>query len=156
MSERSHSRVLTGTILIILGLALFALKRGQEFGEIITFILVGGLFLAGYFYRRLYGLLIPACILLGLAVGSVLENWIHAPINLDTLGLALGFFAIYLIDRTYRGRSHWWPLIPGVILAFRSLILENRTLEHLFKVGWPLIIVLIGILLMLGGFKKKA
>ncbi len=69
--------------------------------------------------------------------------------DLDTIGLGAGFVAIYVIDILYRGRSHWWPLIPGAILIVAGV--ASGSLEHLISVGWPLVLIVIGLRMLVGG-----
>lgn len=71
---------------------------------------------------------------------------------MEQLGLGVGFVAIYVIDLVYTGSSSWWPLIPGGILIIIGLSEGSATFERLFSVGWPLIIVFVGLLLLAGAF----
>jgi hypothetical protein len=152
MDEQNRGRIVAGAVLIVLGLGLLGLQFVQGIGEGMFLFLLGALFVAGYFYRRVYGLLIPGCILLGLGLGSVGERSILAFGDFGAIGLGVGFVAIYVIDLIYRGATHWWPLIPGLILIVAGIAEGNANLERLLSVGWPLILVLIGLLLLAGAF----
>jgi hypothetical protein len=68
------------------------------------------------------------------------------------LGLGVGFIAIYVIPLVYRGKSHWWSLIPGLILVVVGLAKTSDDLERLFEVGWPHIHVILGLLILAGAF----
>ncbi len=154
MNEQNRGQLVTGAILIVLGVGLLALQFLEGFGEAVIFFLIGGAFVAGYLYSRAYGLLIPGCILLGLGLGSVGGSSISS-VSEDTfvlLGLGVGFIAIWVMPLVYEGKSIWWPLIPGVILIVVGLAEGNESFEKLLEVGWPLILVLIGLLVLAGAF----
>ncbi len=151
MPATNHKgRIITGILIITLGLVLLLFRNEQ----IDTFqLILGGLFLAGYFYKGSYGLLIPGCLLTGLALISVKTKYFGFSDD-DTFGLGIGFIAIYVIDRLYKGKTHWWPLIPGVIL----ILVGIHKLKDFFDIGWPVILIIVGIWIIinsLGLFKKK-
>ena len=152
MDDRRHGRLFAGAILILLGLGLFALQFVEGLGAAVIFFLIGGAFVAGYLYRRAYGLLIPGCILLGIGLGSVGEESALAFGDMSSLGLGVGFVAIYVIALVYEGRSSWWPLIPGGILIVTGLASGNASMQRLLSVGWPLILVFVGLLILAGAF----
>lgn len=160
MTEQDRGRLIAGAVLIVIGLGLLALQFVEGLGESVMLFLIGGAFIAGYFYRRSYGLLIPGCILMGIGLGSVGESALIDIGGLSSVGLGVGFVAIYLIDLVYSGATHWWPLIPGGILIVQGLSEGSRTFERLFEVGWPLIIIFVGLLILAGAFgltgQKKA
>jgi hypothetical protein len=154
MSEGNRGQLVTGAILILLGVGLLALQFVEGLSEAVILFLIGGVFVAGYLYSRAYGLLIPGCILLGLGLGSVGGSSITS-VSEDMfvlLGLGVGFIAIWVIPLVYEGKSIWWPLIPGIILIVVGLVEGNESLEKLLEVGWPLILVLIGLLILAGAF----
>jgi hypothetical protein len=72
---------------------------------------------------RLIGLMIPGCLLMSAGPGVYLA-W-RTPVatnGLTQTGImlvcfAFGWFAISVITRQITQKSHWWPLIPGGILA---------------------------------------
>jgi hypothetical protein len=133
--------------LIVVGVILFVLQMTHGPAEIIVFLVLGAAFFVGYFRGRAYGLLVAACVLLGLGLGALGERSSIDFHNFSTFGLGLGFLAIFVVDTICRGRTHWWPLIPGGILLVSS-VGDTRALRILVD-GWPLILVLIGIFLLL-------
>lgn len=145
-----HKRRHTGLILILIGAALFVLNNFEGPTDTIIFFLVGGLFLVGYLLRRAFGLLIPACILLGLGIGSVFEESALPISSFTSIGLGIGFVAITVIDFLYRRRAHWWPMIPGLILIVVGVGSDYMDLGEVLSRGWPLILVLIGIFMWMG------
>jgi hypothetical protein len=151
MTEQVGGRWLAGAVLVVLGLGLFALQLAGGFGDAVVLFLIGGILVAAYLQRRAYGLLIPGCILLGLGLGRVGERGGFVIGELEGIGLGVGFLSIYLIDSTYRGRTHWWPLIPGVILAGGGLLRLSADLQRALSVGWPLLLVAAGLALLATG-----
>jgi len=152
MEEKRQNSLVAGAILILLGAGFFALQFMQGFGEAVIFFLIGGAFMIGYLFRRAYGLLIPGGILLGLGLGSVGESTFRSFGGIQGIGLGVGFVSIYLIQLIYVGKSHWWPLIPGGVLILTGFASASRDFEHLLSVGWPLILILVGLLLLAGAF----
>ncbi|MGC9023833.1 MAG: hypothetical protein ACP5NB_03195 [Chloroflexia bacterium] len=145
----------SASILIGLGFLAVNLFRIRLMGPLILGLL-GAAFLVGYFSRRLYGLLIPGCLLLGLALGSAGESVLKA--GLTVLGLGLGFLAIYGIDLLYRRSTHWWPLIPGGILVLVGLT-QIPGWGVLSSMGWPLVLIVVGLLLLanaMGWFRRRS
>jgi hypothetical protein len=140
-------RIHAAIALIVVGAALFLLQVTRGPAEVIVFLVLGAAFLVGYFRSRAYGLLVAGCILLGLGFGAVGERSSIDFTNFSSFGIGLGFLAIFVIDTMYRGSTHWWPLIPGGILLVMS-VGDLRALRLLVR-GWPLILVLIGVFLLL-------
>lgn len=154
MNRTRGGRATAGAILIVLGLALLANQLVEGFGGQIWTILIGGLFVAGYFNRKAYGLLIPGCILLGVSLGNLDFGSLSQFGDLDQIGLGLAFIAIFVIDSLYRGRSHLWPLIPGVVLLVSGAAQASEQIQDLLEVGWPVILILIGLIVLAGGFRS--
>ena len=153
MINTSQRRLTAGAILIVVGMILLASQLVEGLADHVWTLLIGGLFVAGYFYRRAYGLLIPGCILLGIGLGNLGEGSILQFGDFDSIALGLGFVAIFLIDTLYRGRSHWWPLIPGGVLLVSGLAEGSQAFEDLLTVGWPAILILIGLIILAGAFR---
>jgi hypothetical protein len=153
MDEVTRRRVMAGAILVVIGVALLALELAKGFGEWIVLILIGGAFLTAYFLRRSYGLLIPGCILVGLGLGAIGTNTMPGVGDFTQIGLGVGFIAIYVIDRVYRSpKTHWWPLIPGGILLVTGLGALSGDLGRVLRDGWPLLLVLAGLILIGAAF----
>jgi len=97
----------------------------STFFDYVLYILTGlGLvFLAIGIFKRLIGLIIPGCLLIGIGPG-VAFAWGHAGAGsaLSQTGVMLVWFAlgwglITLFSRVVIDQFVWWPLIPGGILA---------------------------------------
>jgi hypothetical protein len=116
---------------------------------------IGSLFLGGYLYTRNHGLLIPGCILLGVAVGSFGKKNLDLNSDFAQVAIGVGFVAIYLVALIYERRSHWWPLIPGTVLILVGFNVGREAFEYLFDRGWPLILVVIGLFILFGALRAK-
>lgn len=154
MDNISKRQVATGSILILLGIGFFALQFLEGFGEAALLFLLGGAFVAGNLFWNAYGLLIPGGILMGIGLGSIGELADLAFGDLSQIGLGLGFVSIYVIDLVYRAQTHWWPLIPGGFLIIDGLAAGNELFQRLLSVGWPLVLVFVGLLALAGAFGR--
>ncbi len=165
MDEFARRRLIAGIILIALGAGFLLMQITRGFGEAVILLVIGGLLIAAYFYRRLYGFLVPGCILVGIGLGNVGEVTLSSirtfsESGFTQIGLGIGFIGIYVIDLIYRGSTHLWSLGPGGVLLVSGVAsLAGTGFRTIFTVGWPLILVLVGLLLLAGAFgligKKK-
>jgi hypothetical protein len=140
--------VIAGIILIVLGLVFLAAQFFGGAGDAVVLLLIGGGFVYGYFSHQQYGLLIPGGILVGLGLGSLLEQTMPLDDGFGTVGLGVGFILIYLIDLVRRGTTSWWPLAPGTILVLIGLAEGYPEFQAWFSRGWPLLLILFGLLLL--------
>ena len=156
MEEFRKRQLVSGLTLIGVGIALYALIRAQEhMGPHALLIVIGGAFLSAYFYFREYGYLVPGCLMLGFALGRIWGASSLAVGNPTMIGLGLGFIAIYVIGLLYERRAAWWPLAPGSVLLLLGIPLTTGLVEYLFD-NWPLILVLVGLILVIGAFVRRA
>lgn len=145
--------MVAGGILILLGVAFFAMQFLGQLGSSVILFGVGMVFLVAYFFTRIYGFLIPGCILVGLGLGQVAaQGGMLSVSGLSGIGLGIGFLAIFVIDWIYGGNMRWWPLIPGGIIVIVGIASANENLQSLLVRGWPLILVAIGLLILAGAF----
>lgn len=149
MNKRQKGKLFAGIILILLGLSLAGINIFTGLGHNTIQLLLGGLFIAWYFYSNSYGLLIPGCILAGLGLASLgSRHFLYTPHN-SQFGLGLGFIAIYVIDRLYSGKTHWWPLLCGALIALAALARGAYGFKEIYRVGWPFILILIGLYIII-------
>jgi len=153
MTQEKRQRLIAGFAVIGMGLGLWVLQRFDAIGPSAFFFLIGGAFMAAYLARKEYGFLIPACILLGLGAGSIDQGSLFDFGDSKQIGLGFGFVAIFLIALLYERKSHWWPLIPGAALILLGLDRTREVFAFLYK-NWPLALVLVGVLILLGAFGK--
>ena len=153
MNQKKSQQIYFGAALIVLGTALYFLRSFEGLGRAAIFLLVGGAFLAVYFHRREFGLLVPACLISGLGVGLLGKGAFFEGYHVTLVGLGIGFVAITLIALLYQGRFHAWPLIPGVVLIVLGIPDTNRVLDYALTY-WPLILVALGVVILLRAFRR--
>lgn len=154
MGALNKQKMNAGLILIAVGLGLYLLERTQGLGPEVVLLVIGGIFLISYFIQKKFGLLIPACILLGLGVGSASRGTFLDYGNTTLIGLGIGFIAVFVIARIHEGKSPWWPLIPGGVLLVVAFPQTERFVEYVTDY-WQLILVAIGILILIGAFRDR-
>lgn len=149
------SRIFTGVSLIVVGLALYGLRFLDASYRPLASVVVGGLLVAGYFASKSYPSLVLGCLLAGLGIGLFGEPRWFVLHEFTEIGLGIGFALIYGIRLVYERRSHWWPLIPMLVFFllgfqkwqnFRQFIFSSR--------GWPILIVILGGLILLGALGR--
>jgi drug/metabolite transporter (DMT)-like permease len=133
-----------GIFVILIGIVLLLSEIFNYQSQNYFLLILGVVFVAAYFYRNRYGYLIPGCILLGISVGEMF--------NFPTIGLGLGFSAIYIIHKLYRKTSHWWPLVPGVVLIGIGLQEHEYFGKISFTAFLGIILIILGIVVL---FRKK-
>jgi len=155
MDRPTNNRLVTGAVFIVLGLALFGLQYLENLGKSMVMLLLGGIFIGLYLFTRSYISMVFGGILLGLGAGSFGEQYFYVWGEFSRIGLGAGFILIYLVPMLYERRSRWWPLIPGTILILLGLGKWHQAWIYLFSKGWPLILVLIGVLILLGAVGRS-
>ena len=150
-------QIAAGLALIALcGVLLFLERLDSGAHAHLLFILIGGVFVAGYLYKRAFGLLIPGALLLGIGGGLVFED-LHSGPFVDgdnvALGLGLGFVLIYVASLLYERQNRWWPLISGGFLVIASLpdfVWVDDVLDF-----WPVAVMAVGVLLLFRGVASR-
>ncbi len=112
-------------IILLLFLGIIFVKGNYSFLDF-TFYLGLGLGIALFgsgLYWRLFGLIIPGCLLIGIAPGlffawgnSNIENGL-VKTGIFLVCFALGWGLITVFSKMQTQNFLWWPLIPGGILA---------------------------------------
>ena len=151
-SISKRQQLATGSILVLLGIVFLALQFLEGFGDAAILFLIGAACIAAYLVWNAYGWLIAGGIVMGIGLDSIGESSGLVFGDLSPIGLGLGFVSIYVIDLVYRGRTSWWPLIPGGVLILSGLASRNDVLQQLLSIGWPLVLVFLGLLLLAGAF----
>lgn len=159
MSQMAHGKergtrdqVVFAGILIVVGVAGLASRYWHPSADVGGWIvaLIGLGFLAAFTYTRHYGYLVPGSIMTGLGIGIVASQAYPFASDEGTggavvLGLGLGFAGIWAIGTAVNvPQQHWWPLIPGGILATvgTALLIGGGAIEALDY--WGVVLVVIG------------
>ena len=152
-NEIKRNRVFTGLIMIAGGIGLYVSLRMDI--SLNVLLIIGLAFLTLYFYKRSFGFLLPGCILLGLGI----KNLMHETFDVargSTVSLGIGFLLIFIISLAYERRTdYWWTLIPGGLMIITGLKYADELRVFLFD-NWPLAIILIGLFILIGAFRKPA
>jgi len=144
MKSKHNKNFIVGAALVVIGVLFLLLQLANQYQESFVLLIIGVVFLVIYFIQRKYGWLIPACLLLGLGLGNVVEESLTWLGDTDAVGLGLGFIAIYILGHFLEEKSHWWPLVPGIILLFAGLSEGSKAVTYI----WPVILIIIGVLIL--------
>ncbi|HEX9438676.1 MAG TPA: hypothetical protein VF909_03295 [Roseiflexaceae bacterium] len=121
--------------------------RGEFTGGMVL-LTIASCFLFFAFWRRIYGLLIPGCILAGLSAGVTFAS-VTSGVSV-LWGLALGFVALLFLGRVLFNVRGNWPIYPAVPLFAVGVIVAVSQLPWLFAGGlvWlPLLLIGAGLYL---------
>lgn len=157
MSATSDRPALTGVILIVIGFVLLAAQWLDITGAGVL-AAIAAAFLTAYATSRNYGFLIPGMILGGLAAGVGLQESGSDPQGgLVVIGLAAGFFGIFIIDVLTGHPDRWWPLIPaGILSAVGSeQLVRGTVVSDLIARYWPVALVIAGIAILLTSQRSR-
>lgn len=157
MNALSDRRALPGMILVVIGLVLLGAQWFEVTGAGVL-ASIAAVFFAAYAAGRNYGFLIPGMILGGLAVGVGLQESGYDPQGgLVVIGLASGFFGIFLIDLLAGHPDRWWPLIPAAILGSvgANEIARGTVAADAIARFWPVALVVAGIALLITSLSRR-
>jgi hypothetical protein len=158
-SRRSRPWV-TGVILICIGVFLLLAQyaKVEQAGRYFLPAL-GLIFLVWGAATRNVGLLIPGGIVGGIGLGAVLIEGPFAYLGDESKGgvfllcFALGWGVITLFSALFTAKVHWWPLIPGGIMAVvgGALLASRVAPQWLTILGsiWPIALILVGLWLII-------
>ncbi len=151
---------IAGAVLIALGIVLLAVQLFQPRDS--DWIVLGSisvLLLAFYAATRKDGFLVPGAIVGGLAIGLGLEDLGYGMNGAAVvLGLAAGFLAIYVVDTLFGAHPHWWPVIPGGILAVvgGTQAIGGTEAEAFVAQWWPVALIVVGVLVLVAGQRRPS
>ena len=142
--------VVGGLVVIAIGLFLLFAQHMPDAGQWIP-LFIGLIFLGVFLARREYGFLVAGSIIAGVGAGIVLAD---AAANVLSgavlmLSMAAGFVGIWVVATLLRlPGNHWWPFLPGGILALVAMIqLANADVDGVLR-WWPLVLVAVGALIL--------
>ncbi|MHB1413783.1 MAG: hypothetical protein ACYC1C_00895 [Chloroflexota bacterium] len=115
-------------------------------------------FLAWGVAVRKEGLFVPGGILLGLGLGAILVDGTLGPLSEQAQGgvfllaFALGWGVVTVFTALFGKRVHWWPLIPGGVIAAvgGAMLAGEMGMQALVVAGqaWPLALIVAGLYLL--------
>jgi hypothetical protein len=153
---QGNNRITLAIVLIVVGLVSLAMQILQPQTDVGGWIvlIIGVAFVAVFAYTRRYGSLVPGGIMTGLGAGIIIAGTFTFPSDevasgAIVLGLGLGFLSIWVIGAVARvAQHHFWPLIPGGILAVvgGALLIGDQAVAILDY--WYLAVILIGFVLL--------
>lgn len=151
--SRSRTQLSAAVTLIAIGAGTLAVRAaGPGAGSLLVLVL-GLAFMTAHVVTRQYGLLVPGGILTGLGAGIVVSQQVAATDEMTAgvvvLGLGLGFLSIWAVGSLLRvADNHWWPLVPGGILAVvgGALLVGGQAVQLLDL--WPLVLVGLGLVVL--------
>ena len=158
MNASSDRPALPGIILVVIGLVLLVAQWFEVTGASVL-AAIAAVFLATYAASRNYGFLIPGMILLGLAAGVGLQESGYDPQGeLVVIGLAGGFFGIFIVDLLTGHPDRWWPLIPGGILSAvgSEQLVRGTVVADAIARFWPVVLVLAGVAILMTSLRSRA
>ncbi|MFQ5419520.1 MAG: hypothetical protein ACE5EY_04050 [Anaerolineae bacterium] len=165
--KKDRNEWVMGAVLVLVGLVTlvgrFVEINGDFWGLLFLPALGAGFLLWGVLSRKA-GLIIPGNILSGGGLGSFLVALPFADSGIDDGGIfmlafALGWVAITVLTAVFTKETHWWPLIPGGIMAVIGLgiLFGGVFLSILTFMGkiWPVFLILMGIFVIMTANKEK-
>ncbi len=127
--------------------------------------LLGGAFLLGGILSRQAGLIIPGGIISGIGWGSLLIAGPLSGLTGDNEGaifmltFALGWGLITVLTAVFTDETHWWPLIPGGIMALIGLgiLFGGIFMQGLSLLGriWPAFLIVLGLYILFQGVRSQ-
>jgi len=153
--HRDRDALAVGSVLVVIGAVLLAGRASDVVAAGGGALWIGLGFLTWWAFSGSYGLLVPAGVLTGLGLGSMLgEGGFYG--NAVALGLGAGFLAIYALDALRRRRrSSWWPLVPGIVLVAVGLLQHTSGWDALGGLGWPLLLIVVGLIIVGGALSRR-
>jgi hypothetical protein len=150
-----RDRIVFAVVLILVGIAGLALQLVESTpgaGGVVVLLIGLGL-LGAFAFTRQYGYLIPGGIMTGLGAGIVASDVLtltdEGTGGVIVLGLGLGFLSIWVIGGLVRVvEHHWWPLIPGGILAVigAALLVGGQAVGLLDY--WYVVVIALGVIVL--------
>jgi hypothetical protein len=155
--KASDRQSLPGIILVVIGLVLLIAQWFELTGAGVL-AAIAAVFLTAYATSRNYGFLIPGMLLGGLAAGVALQESGYDPQgSLVVIGLAGGFFGIFIVDLLAGHPARWWPLIPGGILSAvgSDELVRGTAAGDAIAHFWPVVLIVAGVAVLITGLRSR-
>ncbi len=111
-----------------------------------------------------YGALVGGMILLGLGAGMLLGDRGVGGLSNGSwtlLGLGAGFIGIWVLALLLKLRSHWWPLVPGLVLIavggarlYKQFVLIPPPVMIALRTWWPALLVVAGVWMLVRALRS--
>ena len=111
-----------------------------------------------------YGALVGGMVLLGLGSGMLLGDRGVGGLSSGTwilLGLGTGFIMIWLLALLLKLKSHWWPLVPGIVLVavggarfYRHFMVIPPEVMIALRTWWPAFLVVAGVWMLVRALRS--
>jgi UDP-N-acetylmuramyl pentapeptide phosphotransferase/UDP-N-acetylglucosamine-1-phosphate transferase len=158
--SQPRSALIVGFVLVLIGGGALVSELLPDYDRYVP-LLVGLGLLAVFLMTRSYVALVFAAILTGIGAGLLVADLLPGTEDDGpgaVLGLAFGFLGIWAVSWLLRLKEHhFWPLIPGGILALvgTGLVLDLFETDA-SKWVIPAVVVTIGVLVMAFGFLRMS
>lgn len=155
-TPETRNRATGGVLLIAVGLLLLA-------GQVVHFDhlflpMLGGIFILAAIAQRNPGLMVPGGVLMGIGVGSFLNENVFFAVGeparggLFLLSLAGGFGLITVLSALFTRHTQLWALFPATIIGLigGALLIGGSALNVLTFLGqvWPVFLILGGLMML--------
>ena len=165
--KENRNEWIGGVILIGLGL-FFLVNQFIDFNwdgvGIYLLPTLGAVFLLAGIFTRQAGFIIPGGIISGIGWGSVLVTGAFSDSGdveggVFMLTFAAGWALITVLTAVFTEETHWWPLIPGGIMALigGGILFGGIFMQGLTLLGqiWPVLLIGLGIYVLYKTAKDK-
>jgi hypothetical protein len=152
---RAREPLIGGVVLIVIGAALLVAQFTPDLGRYVVLVIGIGL-LALFLVNRAYGALVGGSIVTGVGIGVVIASAYPGEQGGAAVLLSLGggFLLIWLLSYLMQLQErHFWPLIPGGILASVGFALLFRATDLLAY--WPVLLIALGAILLFVAYLRR-
>lgn len=152
---------LGGLVLVALGAFLLLGRWIPDVGQYAV-LAIGLVMLVIFFATDQYGFLVPGGIVSGIGAGIPLSVAYGGRLGggLFLLAMGAGFLLIWVLAMLFRlPERHPWPVVPGLVLGTIGAALaageRGQAVADAIATGWPVILVLAGLVLMVGSLRRR-
>jgi len=152
---------LAGIVLVALGAFLLLGRWIPDVGQYAV-LAIGLIMLIVFFATDEYGFLVPGGIVSGIGAGIPLSVAYAGQLGggLFLIAMGAGFLLIWVLAMVFRlPERHPWPVVPGLVLGTIGAALaageRGQGVADVIATGWPVILVLAGLVLMVGSFRRR-
>lgn len=153
--RQNEAPLLVGLAIVGVGVVVIADRvapGNADLSDTIVFSAFAALLLVATIAARSHGALIAALAFAGLAAAKYAVMSGEDSGGAVLLGPGVGFLMAYAIGTLAFGPRHWWPLVPGAVMAWLGglLVFGGEAGAALAGATWPVVLVGVGILMVAG------